>query len=194
MIKDNVNMSQQDSEVLALKMMTGDYHDVKMTGQSIDRIFKNGKLVDEIVGHNLVVNSFLNLVMCLLKQQSGYSGVQYWAVGSGASSWDSNMPTPELTATRLTAEIGRVPITADELAFLDQDYRVVSIPTNILQISHTFGADDCNGVWREFGIFGGNATAVLNSGLMINKRHHSVITKTEEMSIERIMRFTLSLV
>ena len=194
MIKDNVNMGQQDSEVLALKMMTGDFHDVKMTGQSIDRIFKNGKLVDEIVGHNLVVNSFLNLVMCLLKQQSGYSGVQYWAVGSGASSWDSNMPTPELTATRLTAEIGRVPITADELAFLDQDYKVVSTPTNILQISHTFGADDCNGVWREFGIFGGNATAVLNSGIMINKRHHSVITKTEEMTIERIMRFTLSLV
>ena len=61
MIKDNVNMGQQDSEVLALKMMTGDFHDVKMTGQSIDRIFKNGKLVDEIVGHNLVVNSFLNL-------------------------------------------------------------------------------------------------------------------------------------
>lgn len=194
MIKDNVNMGQQDSEVLALKMMAGDFHDVKMTGQSIDRIFKNGKLVDEIVGHNLVVNSFLNLVMCLLKQQSGYTGIQYWAVGSGASSWDSNMPTPELTATRLTAEIGRVPITADELAFLDQDYRVVSTPTNILQISHTFGADDCNGVWREFGIFGGNATAVLNSGLMINKRHHSVITKTEEMTIERIMRFTLSLV
>ena len=194
MIKDNVNMGQQDSEVLALKMMTGDFHDVKMTGQSIDRIFKNGKLVDEIVGHNLVVNSFLNLVMCLLKQQSGYTGIQYWPVGSGAPSWDTSMPTPELTATRLTAEIGRVPITADELAFLDQDYKVVSTPTNILQISHTFGADDCNGVWREFGIFGGNATAVLNSGIMINKRHHSVITKTEEMTIERIMRFTLSLV
>lgn len=194
MIKDNVNMGQQDSEVLALKMMTGDFHDVKMTGQSIDRIFKNGKLVDEIVGHNLVVNSFLNLVMCLLKQQSGYTGIQYWAVGSGAPSWDTNMPTPELTATRLTSEIGRVPISADELAFLDQDYRVVSTPTNILQISHTFGADDCNGVWREFGIFGGNATAVLNSGIMVNKRHHSVITKTEEMTIERIMRFTLSLV
>lgn len=194
MIKDNVNMGQQDNEVLALKMMTGDFHDVKMTGQSIDRIFKNGKLVDEIVGHNLVVNSFLNLVMCLLKQQSGYTGIQYWAVGSGAPSWDTSMPTPELTATRLTAEIGRVPITADELAFLDQDYKVVSTPTNILQISHTFGADDCNGVWREFGIFGGNATAVLNSGIMINKRHHSVITKTEEMTIERIMRFTLSLV
>ena len=194
MIKDNVNMGQQDNEVLALKMMTGDFHDVKMTGQSIDRIFKNGKLVDEIVGHNLVVNSFLNLVMCLLKQQSGYTGIQYWAVGSGAPSWDTSMPTPELTATRLTAEIGRVPITADELAFLDQDYKVVSTPTNILQISHTFGADDCNGVWREFGIFGGNATAVLNSGIMVNKRHHSVITKTEEMTIERIMRFTLSLV
>lgn len=194
MIKDNVNMFQQDSEILALKMFTGDKHNVQMTGQSIDRIYKGGKLVEEIVGHNLVVNTFLNLVMCLLKQQSGYSGVQYWAVGSGATTWDTTMPTPELTATRLTSEIGRVPISASDLAFLDSSYNKVSTPTNILQISHTFGSSDCNGTWREFGIFGGNATEVLNSGIMINKRHHSVITKTDEMSIERIMRFTLSLV
>ena len=194
MIKDNVNMFQQDSEILALKMFTGDKHNVQMTGQSIDRIYKGGKLVEEIVGHNLVVNTFLNLVMCLLKQQSGYSGVQYWAVGSGATTWDTTMPTPELTATRLTSEIGRVPISASDLSFLDSGYNKVSTPTNILQISHTFGSADCNGVWREFGIFGGNATGVLNSGIMINKRHHSVITKTDEMSIERIMRFTLSLV
>ena len=193
-MKENVNMRQQDNEVLALKLSSGDLSGVHMTGQSIDRIYKNGVLVDEIVGHNLVVNSFLNLVMCLLKQQNGYFGIQYWAVGSGASSWDSVMPTPEITASRLTAEIGRVPISTSELVFLNTNYEVVSTPTNILQISHTFGANDCNGTWREFGIFGGNATEVLNSGIMINKRHHAVITKTEEMIIERIMRFTLSLV
>ena len=68
------------------------------------------------------------------------------------------------------------------------------IPTNILQIKHTFGVNDCNGTWREFGIFGGNATTTANSGLLINKRHHAVITKTDEMTIERTMRFTLSLV
>lgn len=194
MMKENVNMCQQDTEQLALKMLTGDVSGLHMTGQITDRIYKNGVLVDEVVGHNLVVNSFLNLVMCLLKQQNGYSGIQYWAVGSGASSWDSNMPTPDIGATRLTAELGRVPISASEISFLDSNYNVVSTPTNILQIKHTFGASDCNGVWREFGIFGGNATDSANSGIMINKRHHAVITKTEEMTIERIMRFTLSLV
>ena len=193
-VSENVSVFQKDSEILTMKLASEDSNGVHMIGQSIDRIYKNGVLVDEIVGHNLVVNSFLNLVMCLLKQQNGYSGIQYWAVGSGASSWDSTLPTPEITASRLTAEIGRVPISTSELAFLDTNYEVVSTPTNILQISHTFGANDCNGVWREFGIFGGNATEALNSGIMINKRHHAIITKTEEMTIERIMRFTLSLV
>lgn len=194
MMKENVSMCQQDIEHLALKMTAGDLSGVHMTGQITDRIFKNGVLVEERVGHNLVVNSFLNLVMCLLKQQNGYSGIQYWAVGSGAEAWDSNMPTPDISATRLTAELGRVPISAGEISFLDTNYNMVTTPTNILQIKHTFGASDCNGVWREFGIFGGNATDSANSGIMINKRHHAVITKTEEMTIERIMRFTLSLV
>ena len=193
-MKENVNMKQQDNEVLALKMQSGDLSGVHMTGHCIDRIYKNGVLVDEIVGHNLVVNSFLNLVMCLLKQQSGYAGIQYWAVGSGATAWDSNMPNPELTATRLTAELGRVAIGANEIKFLNSAFEEVATPSNIIQISHTFGANDCNGVWREFGIFGGNATASLNSGIMINQTHHAVITKTSDMTIERFMRFTLSLV
>ena len=193
MVKENVNMSQKDHEKSVLSMMTNDLSGVHMTGHIVDQIFKNGILVEEIVGHNLVVNSFLNLVMCLLKQQSGYSGIQYWAVGSGADAWDLSMPTPDINATRLTAELGRVPISASEVSFLDSDYNVVSTPTNILQIKHTFGTSDCNGVWREFGIFGGNATENLNSGIMINKRHHAIITKTEDMTVERTMRFTLSL-
>ena len=193
-MKENVNMCQQDREVLAMKMIAGDCHNVHMTGQITDRIFKNGEFVEEIVGHNLVINSFLNLVMCLLKHQNGYTGIQYWAVGTGAESWDSTMPSPSIEATRLTSELGRVAILPSEITFLDGAYNEVSTPTNIIQIKHTFGVNDCNGVWREFGIFGGNATADANSGIMINKRHHAVITKTEEMTIERTMRFTLSLV
>lgn len=192
-MKENINMAHRDDERLAVNLMNGDPTGIHMTGQITDRIYKNGVLVDEVVGENLVVNSFLNLVMCLLKQQSGYSGIQYWAVGSGASSWDSSMPTPELSATRLTAEIGRVAISKDAIKFLDTDFNEVTTPTNIIQITHTFGENECNGVWREFGIFGGNATASANSGIMINKRHHAVITKTSELTVERIMRFTLSL-
>ena len=193
-MRDNVSMCQMDRETLAMRMSAGDTHNVHMTGQITDRIFKNGELVEEITGHNLVINSFLNLVMCLLKQQSGYTGIQYWAVGTGAEAWDSNMPSPSIDATKLTSELGRVAISPSEISFLNSNHEVVSTPTNIIQIKHTFGTNDCNGVWREFGIFGGNATAETNSGVMINKRHHAVITKTEEMTIERTMRFTLSLV
>ena len=194
MFNDNTNFKQEDKEIMNLKTMSKDGHDVHMTGEIIDRIHYADGRVEERVGHNLVVNSFLNLVMSLLKQQSGYKGIQYWAVGSGASSWDGSMPNPDINSTKLTAELGRVAIGAGEIKFLNSDYNEVSTPTNILQISHTFGPSDCNGVWREFGIFGGNATTAKDSGIMINKRHHAVITKTEEMTIERIMRFTLNLV
>lgn len=193
-MNENTFMKQRDKELLEFKMQTGDLSGVKMTGQSIDRIYnRDGYLIKELVGHNLVVNSFLNLVMCLLKQQSGYGGIQYWAVGKGADAWDTNMPTPAIGATRLTEEIGRVPILAEDISFLDTSYEKIEIPSNILQISHTFDYGDCNGTWREFGLFGGNATSELNSGIMINKRHHSIITKTDEMTVERVMRFTLTL-
>lgn len=194
MFNDNTNFKQEDKEIMNLKTMSKDSHNVHMTGEIIDRIHYADGHIEERVGHNLVVNNFLNLVMSLLKQQSGYKGIQYWAVGSGAPSWDGSMPNPDINSTKLTAELGRVAIGAGEIKFLNSDYNEVSTPTNILQISHTFGPSDCNGVWREFGIFGGNATTAKDSGIMINKRHHAVITKTEEMTIERIMRFTLNLV
>lgn len=194
MFRETVTMDKHDNEVLAMKLQNGDLSGVKMTGEITDRIFKNGVLVDERHGHNLVVNSFLRLVMCLLKKQSGYTGIQYWAVGSGAASWDSNMPTPDINATQLTAELGRVAIPASEIVFLDSNYDETSTPTNIIQVKHVFGTADCNGVWREFGLFGGNATSNANSGILINKRHHAVLTKTNEMTVERTMRFTLSLV
>ena len=192
-MKDNAKTMGVDTDNISLALASGDDHSIKMTGQITDRIFKNGILVEERVGHNLVVNTALNLIMALLKRQSGYSGIQYWAVGSGASSWDSSLPSPTAGDTRLTAEIGRVAIDPSEIVFLNGSLQVSSTPTNIIQITHTFGVNDCNGSWREFGIFGGNATASANSGIMINKRNHEVITKTSEMTVERVMRFTLSL-
>jgi len=193
MMKENAKTMGVETDNIALALASGDDHAIKMTGQITDRIFKNGVLVEERVGHNLVVNTALNLIMALLKIHSGYSGIQYWAIGSGASSWDSSLPNPTRGETRLTAEIGRVAIDPSEIVFLNGSLQESSTPTNIIQITHTFGADDCNGKWREFGIFGGNATASANSGIMINKRHHEVITKTRDMTVERIMRFTLSL-
>lgn len=192
--RDNCGIQSPECDLMGLQMMAADGHNVHMVGEITDKIYKNGILIEERTGHNLIVNSFLKLAMSLLKGQSGYSGIGYWAVGSGASSWDTNLPDPEINATVLTAEIGRVKIAASEITFLDANYNQSTNPTNILQIKHTFGVNDCNGVWREFGIFGGNASATVNTGLMINKKHHKVITKTSDMTIERTMRFTLNLV
>lgn len=193
MFNENGAVSRYDTEQLAMRLHSRDLSDVHMTGEHIDRIFKNGVLVEERHGHNLVVTSFLRLVMCLVKRQDGFSGIQYWAVGSGAESWDADIPVPDLAATRLTNEIGRIPILPEDMSFLDTDFKEITTPSNIIQVKKLFTETECNGVWREFGLFGGNATDSANSGIMVNKRHHAILTKTEEMTVERIMRFTLSL-
>ena len=182
-MKERMSMNYQDNEALSVKIANGDLSGVRMTGQSIDRIYKNGVLVDEIIGHNLVVNSFANLVMCLLKRDPKYSGIKYWAIGSGSPSWDTTEIKPSATEERLTAEIYRVPIEPSDITFINPDYSESETPTNILQIKHTFDKSDCIGTWREFGLFGGDATETKNSGIMINKRHHTALPKTDEMSI-----------
>ena len=194
MFREHGSHSMSESERLALRLCSNDLSGVHMTGDHTDRIFKHGSLVEEREGHNLVVTSFLRLVMCMLKRQEGYTGIQYWAVGSGIDTWDADIPTPDIDATRLTLETGRAPILPEDMTFLDEDFNPVDTPTNIIQIKHLFREGDCNGVWREFGLFGGNATEAPNSGIIVNKRHHAILTKTEEMTVERIMRFTLSLV
>ena len=191
MFREGTIIDKQDTEKLVVSLRNEEPFKVKMKGECTDRIFKNGVLIEERVGHNLVVTSFLNLISYALKNSNG--GIKYWAVGQGASSWDSNMPNPSLSDTQLTSEIGRVAISSSDITFLNSNGTTSTNPTNILQIKHTFGADDCNGTWREFGIFGGDASSTANSGIMMNKRHHAVITKTSDMTIERVMKFTLGL-
>lgn len=193
MTRENIGINQDCIDSLSINHLLNDSNGLQMSGHITDRIFKNGVLVEERVGHNLVVNSFITLVMSLLKQEEGFNGIQYWAIGSGDDSWDSKLPSPSANETLLTSEIGRVPISPSEISFLDSSFNIVSTPTPILQIKHVFGTSDLNGVWREFGIFGGNATSELNSGILINKKHHSVITKTDDMTVERTMRFNLNL-
>ena len=169
---------------------------VKVTGEYTDKIFKHGHLVDTIEGHNIIVNSFLVLSMLLMKNEQNYAGIQYWAVGSGSPSWDGyNVPPdPSRTDTRLVSEIGRVAIDPNDIVFLDENYDETVTPTNIIKIKAEFGANDCNGSWREFGLFGGNATSIVNSGYMIDKRNHPVLTKTSDMQIERSLRLTIQFV
>ena len=168
--------------------------DLKMRGEIIDKIYdKEGNLIEERKGENLVVTSFLTLIACLMKNEQLYSGIQYWAIGQGNSSWDEVLPSPTLGDTQLVSEIGRVALDPSDITYVDENFDESPIPTNILQIQHTFDENTLNGSWREFGIFGGNATSALGSGIMINHRNHALLVKTSEMVVQRTMRFTLTL-
>jgi len=161
-------------------------------GQFKDKVYdiETGELIKETEwSKNTIVNGFNKAIAYAF---SGMGGLTYWAVGSGESSWDSNQPTPSATDTQLTNEIGRKVIPASSFAFLDRDGQVTNTPTNVLQITLTFGANECNGNWREFAIYGGNATNQLGSGVMINHKIHTLQTKTTSVQIQRQIKFTFN--
>ena len=158
-------------------------------GELIDEIrYADGK-IEIRKDHNLVVNSIINLITALLKGESSYSRLSYWAVGQG----DKNKTTI-FKNIKLTNEIGRVQILPSDIKYLDSSNNYSENPTNILEISHLFGTGDCNGTWREFGIFGGNATSTKDSGIMIDKINHKILTKTDLMEVKRTLKITFNII
>lgn len=162
-------------------------------GEVKDTIYHADGRVEVREFRNTIVNGIGKLVACLLKAQAGYKGIQYWAVGSGSEGWDNvNPPVALATDTGCTNEIGRKAIPTSAIVFLDTNNNVTATPTNKIQITVTFGENDCNGTWREFAIFGGNATTTRNSGIAINHKTHAILVKTNTMVVERQIRFTFN--
>lgn len=142
-------------------------------------------------GYNLVVDSASVLIACLMKGQKDIGGVKYFAVGKGASNWSNEAPpSPDAPMTRLVLETFRKEILPADIVFIDSNSEVSETPTNRIQITVTFDEQEANGELREIGIFGGNATAAANSGIMVNCKIHPLIYKTTGMKLERIVRFT----
>lgn len=140
---------------------------------------------------NVVVNDISKLIAALMKGQSGYTGISYWAVGSGLDTWDnSNPPLPNVTDVSLVNEIYRKVIPASAFSFLDSNGNTTTSVTNTIQITLLFTESEANGFLREFALYGGNATATKGSGIIINHKTHGLIYKTNNMTLERIMKFT----
>lgn len=157
----------------------------------IDKVIHADGRVEEFTYYNTVVDSCSKLIACLMKGQAGYNGILYWAVGSGDSSWsNSNPPSPSTSTTKLVNEIGRKRIDPNNIVFIDANNNVTQNITNRLQISITFEEGEMNGEWREFGLFGGNATGTKDTGIMINHKIHPLIYKTSGIRVERTIRLT----
>lgn len=128
-------------------------------------------------GSNLIVLGMRKLLAALLGNQSGYVGVQYWAVGSGPVGGSLTSPAPPTTSdTRLAAELARVPVT---IGFVDDFGKATTggAVSRNLQIQATFGPDVATGDNVEFALFGGTATASADTGIMLNRVTHPLKTK-----------------
>lgn len=193
MFKDLYNKQVSSSDSVLLTAPIGDEKrevlDEKRHWRVIDKItYPDG--TQEVIEHlNTVVDDCSRLIASLMKGQVGYKGITYWAVGSGAGTWDNaNPPAPTVGDTKLFKETYRKAINPSDITFLDSNGKPTTSVTNKLQIKVVFTESEANGELREFGLFGGNATATKNSGIMINRKTHGLIYKTSGMRLERTIR------
>jgi len=154
---------------------------------------QTGALLEERHGTNIIVNSASILIARLLKDPNEPGGgITYLAVGTGGSGWNlQNPPQPTVTQTALFAEIGRKAFTTEDVTFIDPitgDPTIV--PTNVVDYTATFAETEAVGAWVEMGLFGGDATSLINTGIEVNYRTFPVINKGNSMTLTIIFRIT----
>lgn len=141
-------------------------------------------------GHNLIVNDCRKLLAALFASAVGYAGVQYWAVGSGLTTDLDSAPAPASpTDTRLRTEIARVPVTISFLDDLGQPMAGAGL-SRVVRVQATFPEGTATGRNLEFGLFGGNATATVNSGLLIDRVVHQAKYKESTEARRLTIDFT----
>lgn len=194
MFNENANLKTMEHHRSGFNLNDGkEVMNRSIIGEFTDTIYHSDGRVEVREGQNCIINDIGKLIACLFKGQAGYSGLTYWAIGSGADSWDNTNPTPAVpTDTKCVNEIGRKAIPPSAIKFIDSGNSESSSVTNRIQITLTFTESECNGIWREFAIFGGNATTTKDSGIAINHKNHSIMVKTSSMVVERQIRFTFN--
>lgn len=127
---------------------------------------------------NLITYRALDLFARLLANEPGLNGALYWAVGEGDSAWDVNAPEGDARITRLHHEIYRKALDPATDIRYDAETRTIHLKIR-------FEANEAVGTLREFGIFGGNATAAPNTGYLVNYKKHAKIEKQPGEVLER---------
>src|SRR6266540_3801225 len=154
-----------------------------MHGTFRDRLIgPSGASIETPWRSNLVVWSALDLIGALLCNRS--SGLTYLAVGTGDPAWGANPPSADRGRTRLTTEVFRTRLEpGDTLTYDPQAGRV--------HVRVTIGRGRATGTLREFGLFGGDASARPDSGVLVNHATHPAVQKAEGDVLERELFLTL---
>jgi len=170
----------ENKEVILTKEVIGEYFDQDTNTGEIIHDWKK----------NLIVLDFGRLLAALCKEHAGMGGMKYWEVGAGDAAWDTNPVTPQVGDTQLLAPHTRIPVA---IYFLDASNSRITDPnivTNKIELEAMFAEGVATGALREFGVFGGNATTTLGSGIMCDRVIHPVINKPANMALLRKLRFT----
>ena len=161
------------------------------------KAWENGELVYSFEDHNVIVNSASILIARLLKNSSEPpAGISYLAVGTGITAgpgaWNTaNPPAPTVVQTTLASELARKHIDDANTRFVDPNTGAYTlVATNIVDFSTTFNEADAVGPIMEMGLFGGNATAELGSGTLMNYRTFPVLNKTSSMTFSVVFRIS----
>ena len=181
-------------------MSSGDA-DVVLSGEYQDTI-RRGRAPPHIMPwrSNRIVSTAWPLVAALLRGERDTRGIAFCAIGDGVASWDDLAPHDAPDATHLAHETVRVPIAANDIGYVDAAGGHASTPTHRLSIPVTLTATTSPLRLREFALFGGEATAALNSGRMINYVIHpridlkvgDVVTRTIRLSFRPTGRVAVS--
>lgn len=156
---------------------------VRIPGRHQDILRRGGEEVARIEGSNRVVLSGLDLVAALLAGRPPVKGLTFLAVGSGLAEWGANPPSPSLTARGLANEVYRQRLNPEEM--------VLDAARKVLRVRAVIPAKLELGTLQEFGVFGGDASELANTGLLFGYRRHAPLAKTAGAELERVIEYDL---
>lgn len=147
--------------------------------------------------HNKIVKGITLLMAGLFANEASYSGqgILFHAQGEGDPAWDALNPVPEADWLDTTLEAEYFRKAPDSIVYLDDSNNPVGYITGRILVTTTLDFGEANGPMgtgiyiREHGLFGGDATATLNSGKMIDAIRHKARWKDVTVKLIRYIRF-----
>jgi len=143
----------------------------------------NGTVEEIDIGKNLVTLDASVLLARLMKNnEEPDHGLFALAIGSGDPAWDPRNPPSSAavnTKTELVNEIARKEFS--KVSFIkiptDGSPYETDTPTNVLDLTTTFGPGEAEDYWMEMGLYGGDATLVKDSGTLVTYKNFGLVTK-----------------
>lgn len=166
--------------------------------------FSDGSTKHAGSGRNLIVAGMHKCMAAVMKQDAANKGFLYWAVGDGnlggagaSAAWDAgvlaNTTVPLTTDTALLREIFRKSVGPSDISYIDAVGAASVAPTNRLLITCTFLETEPTSAtyyFREFGLYGLDATSTPGSGQLLNHKLHATYTKLASARLIRNLRIS----